>query len=320
MPVSRGRARNGESVDGHPSIWRNRDFRLVFSGQALCELGSGVSSLAYPLLMLALTGSPAQAGLLSAVRAVPYVLFGLLAGAVADRWDRRRIMVACDVARALIMASVPVALWVGHLSLLQLYVTGLLGGTFYVFFSAAESGALPNIVPEQDLTAAISAQQGAGSVGSVIAPPLRGLLFGVFRGLPFLADAISFAVSAIAVGAVRMPLQRSSKQVLATTLRSDAVQGLRWLWGHPAIRALALTAAALQVTISGVSLVVIISARTQHASSTVTGLLLATVGLGRILGALLTPKVKRRLGLGPCWLPSSGHKPACGSYSRSPPT
>lgn len=280
------------------SIWRNRDFRLVFAGQALSELGSGVSSLAYPLLMLALTGSPAQAGLLSAVRAVPYVLFGLLAGVLADRWDRRRIMVGCDAARALIMVSVPVALWVGHLSLLQLYVTGFLGGTFYVFLSAAESGALPNVVGEQDLTAAISAQQGAGSVGSVIAPPLGGALFSTFRGLPFLADGISFAVSAAAVAAVRAPFHHPDHQVRTTNLRSDAAQGLRWLWGHPAIRALALTAAALQVAISGVSLVVIVSVQAQHASPTATGFVLAAVGLGGFLGALLTPKVKHLLGFG----------------------
>lgn len=102
----------------------------------------------------------------------------------------------------------------------------------------------------------------------MISPPLGGLLFGVFRGMPFLADAISFAASAAAVAAVRVPFQRLEMNPPATSLRSDAIQGLRWMWAHGSIRALALTAAALQVAVSGVSLVVIISARSQHASST----------------------------------------------------
>lgn len=92
------------------SVWRSRDFRLIWSAQSLSDLGSGLSQLAYPLLMLAITQSPVQAGALGAARALPYLLLGLPAGALTDRWNRRRVMILCDSVRAVTMLSVPVAL------------------------------------------------------------------------------------------------------------------------------------------------------------------------------------------------------------------
>src|SRR3954452_24151624 len=95
---------------GIASIWRNRDFVLIWSAQSLSDLGTGLSQLAYPLLMLAIAGSPAQAWSAAAVCALPYVLFGLPAGPLTDRWNRRRVMIACDAIRAVAMLSVPLAL------------------------------------------------------------------------------------------------------------------------------------------------------------------------------------------------------------------
>src|SRR3954454_817149 len=118
---------------GIASIWRNRDFVLIWSAQSLSDLGTGLSQLAYPLLMLAITGSPAQAGALAAVRALPYVLFGLPAGALTDRWNRRRVMIACDAIRAVAMLSVPLALLADRMSAGQLYVVAAVSGTAYVF-------------------------------------------------------------------------------------------------------------------------------------------------------------------------------------------
>jgi MFS family permease len=89
------------------AIWRVRDFRLLWAAQVFSEVGTGITRLAYPLLMLALTGSPAQAGALAAVQALPYVMFGLVAGALADRWDRKRLMIWCEATRGLLMLSIP---------------------------------------------------------------------------------------------------------------------------------------------------------------------------------------------------------------------
>ena len=116
------------------SLWRNRDYLLLWSGQIISEIGSKSSLLAFPLLMLFLTGSPAQAGLLGALRGLPYILFCLPAGALIDRWNRKRVMILCDTGRALAMGSIPLAYVLGHLTLAQLYIVSFIEGTLYIFF------------------------------------------------------------------------------------------------------------------------------------------------------------------------------------------
>ena len=104
---------------GHPkSLWRNRDYMLLWSGQALSDIGGAVSELAFPLLVLAVTNSPAQAGFVAAFRALPATLFSLFAGVLVDRWDRKLVMLVCDTGRALSLASIPIAFALGHLDCL----------------------------------------------------------------------------------------------------------------------------------------------------------------------------------------------------------
>ncbi|MEU6153459.1 MFS transporter [Actinosynnema sp. NPDC047251] len=285
-----------------PSIWRNRDFRLVWSGQALSEFGNGVSQLAYPLLMLALTGSPTAAGALAAVRAVPYLLFGLVAGALADRWNRKRTMIACDLARAVNMATIPVALALGVLTPVHVFVAGFLGGVLYVFFNAAEGACLPNVVRKEQLTAAVSAQGTAQSACGVVAGPIGGVLLQFARGLPFLVDALSFLVSALCLAFVRTDFRDGDSPSAGSTprgsLRAEVVAGVRWLWNHAALRLIALTAAGLQLAISGVTLVAIVVVRDSGASSATIGVLFSALGIGGVIGALVAPRLKDRLGLG----------------------
>ncbi|MEV5721081.1 MFS transporter [Amycolatopsis mediterranei] len=287
------------------SVWRNRDFRLVWFGQTLSELGNGASQLAYPLVMLALTGSPAAAGALAAVRALPYLMFGLVAGALVDRWDRRRTMIVCDLARALNMATIPVVLVVWRLTPEHLFVTGFLGAVFYVFFSAAESACLPNIVRTEQLTAAVSAQETSQSAVGVVSGPLGGALLQLLRGLPFLLDALSFLVSALCMFFVRTPLRRESQDGETgeapdeqRSLRREVTEGVRWLWRHGQLRLIAITAAGLQVAISGVGLVAIVLARDAGASPATVGVLFAALGIGGVAGSLLAPVLRKWLGPG----------------------
>src|SRR5215831_5211764 len=127
-------------------LWRNRDYLLLWGGQAVSSVGGEASNLAFPLLILALTHSPAQAGLTGALRALAYVLLGLPAGALIDRWDRKRTMILCDIGRALALGSIPLALALGHLSIAQIYLVALIEGSLFVFFSLAETAALPQVV------------------------------------------------------------------------------------------------------------------------------------------------------------------------------
>ncbi len=184
------------------SLWRNRDFLLLWGGQIVSSIGTQVSQLALPLLILALTHSPAQAGLLAAIRGLPYLLLVLPAGALVDRWDPRRVMLICDTGRALALASVPIALALGHLSLTQLYVVSLLEGMLFVFFDQANSNCFVRVVAKDDLPAAVAQNQAIYGTSALVGPALGGLLFGLGRGVPFLADAVSYAVSVAAVFAI----------------------------------------------------------------------------------------------------------------------
>src|SRR5947209_9790258 len=102
------------------SLWHNHDYLLLWSGQIISLTGTGISQLAFPLLVLALTGSPAQAGLVGALRGLPFILLSLPAGALVDRWNRKKVMIFCDVGRALALASIPFAYTIGHLTIVQL--------------------------------------------------------------------------------------------------------------------------------------------------------------------------------------------------------
>lgn len=282
------------------SVWRNQDFRLIWTGQTLSEFGNGVSQLAYPLLMLALTGSPAAAGALAAVRAVPYLMFGLLAGALVDRWDRKRTMIICDLARAVNMATIPVALLISQLTAAHLFVTGFLGGVFYVFFSAAEGACLPNVVRKEQLTAAVSAQETSQSACGVISGPIGGALLQISRGLPFLLDAVSYLASALCLSFVRTRFRRDENEERPRqgTLRGEVVEGVEWLWNHSALRLIALTAAGLQVAISGIALVAIVVARGSGAAAVSIGVLFSALGVGGVVGAIIAPRLKDWLGFG----------------------
>jgi MFS family permease len=128
------------------SLWHNRDFLLLWSGQMLSNIGSAVSQLAYPLLVLAATRSPAQAGFISAVRSLTYILFVLSEGALVDYWDHKLVMMLCDIGRLLCLASIVIAGVCGHLTLVQLYITGFMEATCGTFFDIAEVSCLPQVV------------------------------------------------------------------------------------------------------------------------------------------------------------------------------
>lgn len=292
------------SISDVVPLRRNREFRLVWLADTVSSLGNGVSQLAYPLLMLAITGSPLAAGALSATRALPYVVLGLPAGALVDRWNRRHVMIVCDLVRAVNMVTIPAALIWRALNPAQLYVTSFVGGTAYVFFSAAQGACLPHVVPERQLTRAVSAQETAESVTGVVASPIGGALLQLLRGLPFLLDAISFLVSAAWFIAVRNdfrdPPGQDSRENPAPRQpwRRELAAGVEWMWRNKTLRMIGITAAGLQLAISGVSLVAIVIARGGGASSATIGITFSGIGIGGAVGATVAPKITNKLGTG----------------------
>ncbi|HEX5174028.1 MAG TPA: MFS transporter [Gaiellaceae bacterium] len=276
-----------------PPLRRNRDFLLLWSGQVVSTVGSEVSQLAYPLLVLALTHSARDAGIVGFARALPFLLLYLPAGAYVDRWDRKRVMLAADAGRALALGSVAVWLALGRPPLAWLALTSFVEGSLFVFFQLSESAALPQIVPREQLPQAIAQnqarQQGAGLAGS----PLGGALYGLSRLLPFAADAFSYAVSFVSLLFVRPALQGERGQT-GRTLRNEIAEGLGWLRRQP-FRAITACVAGTNFVHQALSLVLIVRLRDLGASSALIGAVFAIIAVGSIAGALAGPWVQRHV-------------------------
>ncbi|HEU4781894.1 MAG TPA: MFS transporter [Ktedonobacterales bacterium] len=278
-------------------LWSSRDWVLLWSGQLVSVVGTQVSQLAYPLLMLALTDSPAQAGFISAARTIPYLLLGLPAGALVDRWDRRRVMIVCDAGRALALGSIPLALAFGWLTLAQLYAVALVEGAFNVFFNLAETAALTRVVSREQIPSATSLNEVTLSTGSMLGPALGGLIFAIGQGFAFLVDAISYAVSVASVWLIRADLS-APRTADASRLLDDIREGVAWLWRQSLMRFLAFVVGGTVLIESGYMLVVIILAQRMNASAAAIGLVLGAGGVGSVVGAVLSGPAMRRLTFG----------------------
>jgi predicted MFS family arabinose efflux permease len=277
-----------------PSLWRNRDYMLLWSGQMVSSIGTEVSTLAFPLLILALTGSPATAGFAGALRALPYLVFSLPAGALIDRWDRKRVMILCDSGRALSMASIPVALAFGYLSILQIYGVSLIEGTLFVFFNLAEVACLPRVVTKEQLPAASAQHEVSFGITALIGPSLGGALYSVARMLPFLGDAISYAASVGSLFLIRTKFQQE-RVATRQSIWVDIREGLVWLWKQPLIRFMAILTGGYNLIFPGFTLITIVLAQRQHASSLTIGLIFAAGGIGAIVGAIFASFLQKRL-------------------------
>ncbi|HEY7348607.1 MAG TPA: MFS transporter [Ktedonobacterales bacterium] len=303
------------SQDTQPgrSLWRNRDFLLLWSGQSVSTLGTGISTFALPLLALALTHSPALAGSLAAVRQAPYLLFSLPAGALVDRWDRKRVMIFCDVGRWLALGSVPLAFALGHLTLAQLYVVGFAEGTAYVFFSLAQIAALPQVVVPAHLSRAYALDNANEYVGALLGPALGAFLIGLAPAielgsmLAYLADSVSYLFSVVSLRFMRVSFQKERARacgggraaVSQRSLWAEIAEGLRFLWGQRRLRLMVLLTTIINFLQSPVTLAVIVLAgRELHLDVQTLGLVVSAGGVGGALGALMAPWLRGRLRFG----------------------
>lgn len=279
------------------SLRRNRNFLLLFGGQLVSAIGSQVSQLAFPLLILALTRSPAQAGLLGAMRGLAYVVFGLPAGAYVDRWDRKRVMILSDTGRALALGSIPVALALGRLTLVQLYIVTFVEGMLFIFFGLAETACLPRIVRREQLPAAVSLNEATYSVSGLLGPSVGGALYGFGRALPFVADAISYAISALSVLFITVGVQEEGART-RRHIRDEIREGMLWLWRQPVIRFLCTVNGGVNLLYGGWTLLLISLAQRHGASSFTIGLIFATGGVGTLVGTAFAAPVQRRFTVG----------------------
>jgi MFS family permease len=275
-------------------LHRNRDFLLLQMGRLLSSAGSQFSSIAYPLLVLAVTGSAARAGVVQFAGILPSALFALPAGVLADHANRRWLMICADGVRLVAIGSLAAAILADRVPFWAVALVAFVEGSGRAVFSAAEPGALRAVVPAHQLPAAAAAQTGRQAAVQMAGPPLGGALFGIARALPFVADAVSYTFSMGLLLAMRTPFQEP-RQRGRSRLRERVAEGFRFLWGQPFLRVCAVLFGLSNFIGPGVLLAVVVIGRRQGLSGGQVGALVAAFGACLLLGSLLSPLVRRRL-------------------------
>ena len=273
---------------------RNRDFVLLQIGQLLSSAGTSSSSIAFPLLVLAITHSPAKAGIVAFARSLPSVLFALPAGLAADRWSRRRLMIVADGVRVLAIGSLAATILLDRVIFWEIVAVAFVEGSGTAVFFGAQPGALRAVVPPRQLPAAAAAETGRQAVVRLAGPPLGGALFGLARALPFLVDALSYAFSTVSLLAMRTPFQEEREPHTAS-LRSRLAEGFHFVWRQPFLRTCALLFGLGNFIGPGVLLAVVVIGRQQGLSGSEVGALIAVFGACLLLGSLVSPLVRRLL-------------------------
>jgi MFS family permease len=291
----------------HHSLWRHGDFAKLWVGQTISQLGSHIGGAALGFTaILALNATPLQLGVLSAVRAAPVLLLGLLAGVWADRLRRRNILIAADLGRALALMAVPLAAALGALHIEVLYVVAAIVAGLAVFFDVAYPSYVPSLVSPEQLVRANSSLSASESLAEIAGPGLGGALVQLLTA-PFAVafDALSFVVSALSLSAIRTQEaqphgdeRRRAPTSIGAMLR-EAADGLRVSLTHPVLRAL-LGNDALSSIAGGVigTLYAVYVVRELGLTPLLMGVVIGIGGMSALLGAFLAERVVKRFGLG----------------------
>jgi MFS family permease len=274
------------------------DFGRFWLGQTISNLGSSFTMFALPLLVFKLTGSPLNLGITAAAEFVPYLLFGLVIGAWVDRVDRKRLMIATDLARAAVIAIIPLLAAADALSVGWVYAVAFCSVTLTIAFDAAEFAAIPSLVPSgDDLVSANGRVQASWSAAQIAGPLLAGLLMTVAPVQQVLwVDSASFLVSAAMLVLIRTPFNAPREGEARRSIRREVADGLRYVLGHPVLRNLsAMMALVNQVGSTVYAQLVVFAKRQLDASDSRVALLYAAGSAGVVLLSLAAGPVRRRL-------------------------
>ena len=269
---------------------------MLWIGQLLSNTGSQIGLLAYPLLILALTHSAVLAGVVGTVRSIALLCLQLPAGALSDRLDRRLTMIICDVMRTVLLTLLAILIVVHLASWPVVLIVCVVEGGAGAIFSPAATAALPGIVADSQLEEAWAATEGRTYAASLAGPALGGVLFGLGQVVPFLADAVSYAVSFGTVSRIRGRF-RPTGTAERKALWREVADGLQVVWQVPLLRAVLFIAPLVNFAFEGVTFTITLALRQHGTSTTVIGLVQAAVAVGGLLGALVAPRLQGRLRL-----------------------
>jgi MFS family permease len=290
-------------------LWHHRDFVKLWTGQSISEFGSQISQLAIPLLaLLDLHATTFEFAVLGVLGFMPFILFALPAGVWVDRLRRRSILIVGDSARAVLLALIPILWAAGVLQIWHLMVIQFVVGIFTVFFDVAYQSYLPSLIDREDLVDGNSKLQLSVSVAQVAGPSTSGALIGAITA-PYavIFDAASFVISSMFMITMRhrenVPERPSNGH---PKMWPQVKEGLRWVVGHPWLRAIAADTGTSNFFGSLYFAVLLVYAvRTLHFSPLALGAMFAVGSFGSIVGALLANRLRLRIGVGPAIVWSS---------------
>ncbi len=273
------------------------DFWKYWTGQTISQLGSSITLFALPLLVYKLTGSAINLGITTAVEFLPYLLFGLLLGAWTDRVDRKRMMITADVARALIIASIPLQAFFGSLSVWWIYAVGFTHSTLTICFESGQFAAIPSLVNQDDLVTANGRIQASYSGASIVGPLLAGLLVTVLS-IPtlLLFDALSFVISTCSLALIKTSFNADKREKkLSTSIGRDMIEGLRYVFSHPVLRNISIMMALVNfVAITESAQLVLFAKERLQANDAQVSLLYSAGSVGVVVLSLAAGPLRKR--------------------------
>lgn len=279
-------------------VW-HRNFRLLWFGETVNQLGTAMALAGVPLLaVIGLHASPFVVGALAATAWLPWLVIGLPAGAWVDRLPARPLMIICDLISAVLYASTPAAYWLHRLTIAQLLAVELLAGGATVFFSTAYQVNLPTLVSSTELVEGNAKLQGSASAASLGGRGLAGVTAQALgAATALLGNAISYLVSAACLLAIRPGEPRPEPRRQPPGLRRDIAAGIRLVFADPYLRQLSLFGGLANFALDGYAAVVVVFlVRVIGLSAGLVGVLIAVPGAGGLTGALLARRVSARLG------------------------
>ena len=276
-----------------------RDFRWLFAASLANNVGDGIALAAGPLLVASQTRDPFLVSLALLSERLPFVVFGLIGGAIADRVDRKRMVVAVNLGRAIVLAVLVVAIVSGTLSIAVILAALFLLGTAEVFADSASSTLIPSLVPRADLGIANARMMGGYLLtNELLLPPVGAFLFIVGPAIPFAANAAGFALGAILISRIVGSTRPQRSTEAGRGIAADLVEGVRWLMHHPPMRTLSLTILAFNVTYGAAWGVLVLYAGDRLGMNEVGfGLLTTAIAIGGAIGIASYGALERRFAL-----------------------
>ena len=276
-----------------------RDFRWLWSSSTASNLGDGLLLSAGPLLVTTLTRDPFAVSLATLMTFLPWVVFGIPGGAIIDRVDRRRLSVLVNIARAAVLLVLTATIMTSTATLPVVLVSLLVLGTTEMFADNTGSALLATHVPKEHLGVANSRLTGTRILANDLAgPPIGALLIGLGLAVPFAVDAVCALAAAVLIGRIAATPRPDPTTVERRHLRHEISDGVRWLWGHPPIRALALTIFLFNVTFwAPYSLYVLYATERLGVDELGYGLLITAGAIGGLAGSVAYPTLERRFAL-----------------------